>query len=331
MAQYNDILVRDNLQDTGQIPCSGGMTHSPDIIPQGTSPMSDPTVLIKEDWIKDVGQNLATERTNYIYMRGINLASGATEGEFHLYYAPAALLLFPDQWQNNFLKTSDGSSSVTVTPKAKDEKVVGFDPFTWAPVPPPPGSSHYCMIGRVVTTAHPNPIPKTGDIDDFAKYISNNGGMCWRNVALVNKDIPTFEKNVKYDQGPTGALIHFLLSCKNVPVGAAVAFSCGTPGPQPPINLNKTTITNPYSQDVGMATNVPDNFSSYITYQYWSMGTKPPPGWEIKLQAIYIVPADHKLYDIAQPLESFKIPADQIAKIGPQKGIRVGAHTTQGS
>ncbi|HWZ16074.1 MAG TPA: hypothetical protein VNW95_12620 [Mucilaginibacter sp.] len=331
---YNDLFLRDNLGDTGSVPATGAISSSPDIIPYGQSPVTDPATFFTGNYGSDVGKDLVARAQNYIYMRAKNLAAGAETGSFSLYYSPASLLLYPSLWQSNILATSDGATSVPVAAANAGDIVVGTNPFTWQPQMI--SGDHYCLIGRIVTPNNPNPIPQTGAINDFANYIANNRGMGWRNVTVVDNGSPTFTQSVNYEQGTQGGPMSVIITCTNVPVGASVSFSCGTTGPNPPINLPQTTVTNSGSFVVGVSTNIPANFVSNISYSYWANNTTPLPGWNITLTVVYFVNSTNELFKHALSFKKLGLPEREHRKmlnnsigIGPIRGFIVGGHTTQ--
>ncbi len=326
--QWDDILLRDSIGDTGKYPTGGTLSDSPDIIPYGTSPIQDPSTFVdKTNWSKELGKNLTAKATNYLYVRGQNLAKKAQTGEMYLYHSKASLLLYPDQWRDNGLKTSDGADHVEVSAAKSGDKVVTANPFTW--VPEMISGDHYCLVARVATPDQPADIPqKTGDIQSFAKFISERPNFAWRNIAVVNSGSATWTTTVEYDQGTIKSPIQFLITCKNVPVGAEVGFSAGTPGPKPVVDLPKTKVTNSKSFVVGMAAQVPANWSTNISYSYFANGHNPLPGFSIEMSAVYIVPGDNELFERAATAENLGLPPNLTAAIGPRRGIRVGAHTT---
>ncbi len=339
MAQYNDLYMRCSLSDTGNIPRSGTLCTSPDIIPYGTSVVNDPVTFFTNNYSQDVGRDLIANAQNYIYTRAYNYATGPETGNISLYYSPASLLLYPDLWSQNGLKTSQGVDHVTVSATAPNQIVVSNDPFTW--IPQQIVNDHYCMVSRIATAKNPCPIPNVGAITDFANWISTNGGWAWRNVAVVPTGSPTFTKTINYTQGQQAGTLQFVLQCQHVPVGSKVAFSCGTPGTNPPINLPPTTVTNGESFVIGMVSNVPANFVSNISYSYWANGN-PPPGFSITLIAYYYVPPTEKaLMQFARPMafygchdenthgvhETFGVNSK--VSIGPTPAIVVGSHTTK--
>jgi hypothetical protein len=339
MGQYTDLFMRCNLNDNGSIPRSGTLCTSPDIIPYGVVPVSDPVTSFTANYSEDVGQALIANQQNFIYTRAINHADGAANGNIYLYYSPAALLLYPSLWSNNGLKTSQGVDHVPVSATNANQIAVATDPFTW--IPQQIVNDHYCMVARLATQSNPCPIPSDGDINDFANWISNNGGWTWRNVTVVDAGAPTWTQTLNYTQGATAGTMNFLIKCTNVPVGGKVALSCGTPGPSPLISIPPTPVTNGASFIIGLASNIPANFVSNIAYSYWANGN-PQPGFKIELQVVYIVPSTQKaLSKIARPLAVFgshegntQGMAQALGKsgkvsIGPTPAIMVGSHTTK--
>ena len=172
--QWEDLYFRHNFQDTGLYPTAGALSQSPDIIPAGMSPYADPGQLITDaNWAMDFGSSTNASTANYIYLRGQNLGTQGTKGKLYLYFSPAALLLFPTDpldptkgWSKNPLRTSQGAQYVTVNRCGerafRDPGAVPVDPAA-------DRGDHYCVIGRVVTDTHPNDIPTTGNLNDFAR------------------------------------------------------------------------------------------------------------------------------------------------------------------
>jgi hypothetical protein len=340
---YNDLYMRANLNDQGLIPRTGSLSCSPDIIPWGTSPVSDPVTFFTNNFSQDVGKDVSASQLNYFYVRGKNLAQAAASGKISIYYSQASLLLWPNLWSKNSLKTAGGSSEISVSAAESGDIFVAQDPFTWIPVPPPPGD-HYCMVSRVVTDSHPNPIPSPGSIQDFAAWISTSPGFAWRNINVVSTNVPTFTDTMYYEQGDADGEVTFLLRCTNVPKGASVALTCGTPGPVPLIDVPQTTVTNSESFVVGVTCRVPAGFISTITYSYWANGTNPPPGWKLECEAIYITDSSDKaLHRIARPVVEFGLNDHNTfcvnsswihskkSSSGKKRGIRIGNCSTIGN
>ncbi|MCI1785297.1 MAG: hypothetical protein LKI59_04040 [Bacteroidales bacterium] len=331
MEKWNDVYLRAGTSDGGNYPRTGILSLSPDIIPSGIDPIENPNkYFLVDNWNRDMGRDLIARMQNYIYVRAKNLAGKTQTGRLYLYYCKASLLLYPNFWRNNVIKVADGKDYFEFS-VGKDGKIISFDntqgTFMWSPEMI--SNDHYCLIGRVVTPDHPNTIPNVGDIDNFADFISHHPDYGWRNVTVVDRDSPDVSIPVDYDQGTTGGEMRIILTCENLPVGSAVAFSCPRPGPSPLINLVKTVIDNPDSEVLGVVSQIPDNWSGSITYHYWSNGHKPLKNFSISLDVIYLVDPGHKLYEYAQDPKYF-LPEEMCDSIGPKKAIRLGSHSTWG-
>ena len=339
--QWQDLYFRHNFADTGQYPTAGSLSQSPDIIPAGLAPYSDPTQLIADDnWVKDFGSSTDASTANYIYLRGRNLGAAGSSGRLYLYFSPGSLLLFPTDplvpkkgWSKNPLKTSKGAEYVTVDPAA-DARFVTTEPFLW--VPEPISNDHYCLIGRVATEAHPNEIPTTGNLNDFARYISEHPNMAWRNVITRSPQYPTWSTATEYSQGDVGGDVYVFLRVENAPNGSAVEFSSGTPGPEPPLVKGRTTVENAIKDGIPtfVATwygKIPANFVTNVTYTWFSNGKTPLPDMKVTLEALLPVPSEYwdpELEQYARPLEEFGV--DSSTQAGPTKAIRLGSQTIEG-
>src|SRR6185369_5326416 len=56
--QWTDLYLRHQFDDTGLYPTNGAQSASPDVIPSGDSPYSDPSQLITDtNWSKDFGNS----------------------------------------------------------------------------------------------------------------------------------------------------------------------------------------------------------------------------------------------------------------------------------
>lgn len=338
--QWTDLYFRHNFDDTGMYPTSGSLSASPDVIPLGNTGVSDPNTLIGDDaWKKDYGNSTNASEPNYIYLRGQNLSSSDTKGKVYLYYSPASLLLWPTDpldptkgWAKNPLRTSGGEQSIAVS-AAAGARFVTSEGFQW--IPTPIYNDHYCLIGRVVTEANPNPLPTVGNLTDFAAYISTHPDMAWRNVVTINPSNPVTTTTVNYSQGTEAGDVYIILRCENVPNGSAVSFSSGTPGPDPLISMGQTVVQNQVGSDgiprfnLTLLTNIPANWTSNIAYTWYSNGTVPAPNMKIYLDAIMPTSTEHEVLGrFAKPLTSLGIPEEHLG-LGPTTGIRLGSQLMQ--
>lgn len=336
--KWNDVFFRATQNDKGERVLSGSVNSCFDIITR-TEPYKDLNDLTTKDgWEKNESQELTAKMNNFIYVRGTNLADKPQSGSVYLYYTPASLLLYPGLWKNNIIKVGDKDECFTFKNLEKGQQTVFADiehgTFSWRP--DPLSRDHYCLISRVSTADHPAQIEDIKNIDDFGEFISTNRSFGWRNISVTDRNSPQWSMPVHYEQGDTGSVMHFILSCKNAPVGTEVALSCPSGGPNPPIHMPRTKITEP-NQDLGVICDVPANFSGEITYYFWSNNIQGGANMEIALHAVYFVQDDHKLCQYAKHHKElgFKFSNEQCRQlklgksIGPEKGIILGQHTTQ--
>jgi hypothetical protein len=336
MTTYNDLFFRTNFSDSGQLPSPPPAYTSPDIIPSGLTPNSDPAGFFTNNYGSDPGQALINNANNYVYLRTKDLAPKAQQGSVSLYYAPASLLLYPSQWANNALRTSDNADHVIVSASGQNAIAVANNPFIFNPPSLSPGD-HFCLISRVVTEEHPNPIPPTGSVSSLTEFVINNPGFGWRNVSVTSVGSPTFNTPVKYSQGDESGPMLFVLTCSNVPDGAQVAFSAGTPGPSPLISIPKSTVQNSPDPQTGVPTfkvgilcEVPRGYETNITYSYWANGTQPQQGFDINLSVHHFVEQGHALYNRLLSPQRLGVPASLMSSLGARRGLVLGAHTTRG-
>jgi hypothetical protein len=328
---YNDIFLRSNLASVGLTPQTGAWTQSPDIIPNGTEVLGDPVTSLTASYGSDVGRPTVMNQQNYFYIRGKNLFAGASTGTFELYYCPQNLFLFPELWVDNQLKTSSGATQVTASVAAQNDIVVPQTAFTNLPI----SDVHHCLIGRVITSAHPNPLPEAGSISDMnalAAFILDHPGFCWRNVVLVDRSLPTFTHQFNLDTGATGGKVLMGISCKDITPGSSVAFSCGDPIPSGPdkgkvIQLVQTTVPQPDVFLGQQSLDLPANFKTNVSYSYWA-NTPIQKGWTAEFSAILITEQAHPLRRRARPVTDFGFSPSFTEAGGIQHGIRLGSCST---
>ncbi|MCD5362742.1 hypothetical protein [Chromobacterium aquaticum] len=321
--KWNDILIRKALNDTGITPYTGGTwTNSPDIIPNGISVEPHPQQAFgAKTYNADVGKPTIFMQQNYFYVRGKNLSSGADSGKIYLYYCPQNLFLFPSLWSKNQLKTSSNQDYVQVVANDVNEVTVTPEPFTFLPT----SEIHSCLITRISTANHPNPLPPDGEISTMAQlasYIASHPNMGWRNVTLVNKGIPTYTDHFTLDTTSLrpGTEYQFLigLSYKGLTPGSILAFSSGTPIPSGPdkgriIQLPPTPVDQ---SDGSLGTSyltIPAGFKTSVSFTYTA---KPPiqQDWSVQFFAIYVLPHiasnsdEHTVHDLAIPVHEHGIP-----------------------
>jgi C1A family cysteine protease len=333
---YDDAYIRDNLSEVGLVkPGSGSWTKSPDIIPNGTDVISDPVTTLTNSYRQDIGKAVVLDQQNYYYTRAKNFKNGANSADFEMYYCPQSLFLYPDLWSTKQLKTSSGKTKVTATATKRGDIMVPDNAFTNVPT----STEHHCLITRVITADHPNPLPPNGEITSMSKlasYIQSHPNMAWRNVVIVEKEKPTFVNHFSFNSGTEGGKILIGMNCVNVKAGSSVAFSSGDPIPSGPnkgtlIELEKTALSQD-NQFIGeMIVDTPANFNTTISMSYWA--DLPSLGeWEITFEAILITNEGDDTYEKASDLSELGFSESLIEKegIGIAKGVILGSVTVKG-
>lgn len=309
-----DFFLRDNFQDFSQTPVTGTLTTSPDIVPSGIDGYLP--IELTTDWYKDIGKDIYTGKTNFVYLRGTNLLPNDQQVRLSLYYSKASLLLYPRQWKENVIKTASGSDFQMLSVTEQGEKSVASEAFVW--IPEDLGNNeHYCLIAQVATAAHPNPIPDIERMDDFARFISLNPGFAWRNIAKTEAGIPSYNLPIYYEQGTVSEMVYFVIVAEKGMVGASVSLSCSNPVGEFAIRIPKTEIKQEKSI-IGTCYEIPANFKGTLLFNYWKGSSSG--SWEVKIQAFYVV-RDNALSQYAVPIANGQTPL---------RGILVGDYIVQG-
>jgi hypothetical protein len=335
-AQWDDLYIRHNFGDTGLYPTPGSLCESPDIIPAGLVAYQDPSQLISDpNWNKDFGNAATARQPNYVYVRGRNLGGADTTGKVYLYAVRASAIMWPtapagsDQpgWADNPIKTQQGNEYVSVQ-AAPAARFVTMEPFQWIP-DNIVSSDHYCLCSRVVTPAHPNPIPTPADLNDLAAWISNHPDVGWHNILLTPATTQVFNFQISYAQGAEGGDMIAHLVCENCPDGSEVQLTCDNLKTDPPFQFPRTTIKNTMHKDVptfmtALPITIPDDWSAILTATWWTNNQAPLPDMpRITLDVIMPIGSgwDPALDRFMRPLEDFGIHPGQV---GPTKGLTVG-------
>lgn len=324
---YQGILVRDTFSDAGKIPSGvDNFWSSPDIIPR-TAKVSDPQNFFTNNynWWSDLGQNPIENQKNYIYVRGENLAPEGTQAQIYVYYCTSELLLHPEKWKDNLLKTESGIEYTTITASQSKEKVVCDNPL----ILEPKDTEHHCLIVRVSTAENPNPVPTNiKDMNDLATYVTEHPNVAQRNIVIQDIFLSEWTQNVGYYHGEMEAEIEFRLVCNNMPIGTEVQLSQVEPTSEPIISMPTTKVTQSNNFTIGMVVKVPAHFEGKLTYSYWSNGQQPQPGANIDLQVLYVVPSHNPLYSRCSTPISWDVAAKGDYNFGDKKVLAVGGHRT---
>jgi hypothetical protein len=234
---YDDLYVRDAFDDRGDLPYGGRTAYlSPDIIPQQQN-QREPRWFI-DNYGKDQGLNVIADVNNYVYVRAKNLKTTSTSGTVFLYCAPSTLLLNVNYWSNNPINIGNGAKTSASlvdannnTQIAPDQICVGQTPFLLNQ--PIPDGFHYCLITRVVTGDHGNPIPvgRFTSSGDFLKWVVENPNVAWRNVTTVPSTTGAISQSQYYENpDPSEQTYWFVVQGTDFPDGSTVTIEGLTAG-----------------------------------------------------------------------------------------------------
>jgi hypothetical protein len=280
---YNDLYVRDALDDNGTIPYNGATAYlSPDIIPAQAQVLTA-AQLAASYGTNPTDTNINTQQINNIYLRAKNLSANSASGTISLYYTKSSLMLIPSQWVNNKIPTATGATVQNLvdvngnTSIASNAVAVGSSAFTFN-APPVPQGFHYCMIAQVVTAAHPNAIPASfANSSAFISWVVNNPAICYRNVNIVSATLPAYQQGATFTNLDNAAEQYmFIVQGANWPANTSV-------------NIQSTAVgfSFSYTQPFGSA---PQNVSTIQTVPALFSGSvlvtlTPPAGTTVPATA----------------------------------------------
>lgn len=314
---YMDVMLRDTFKDFGQSSVSGNVCCSPDIIPRGMEPIVNPDKELVNKWFDDIGKKLTLQANNMIYMRGISHSQQKTKAKFYLYYSKASLLMYPEQWENNLIPCSNGSDFFETDFLEQGDLAVTI-PFTWKPKSIE-SSDHYCLVGRIVTDAHPNPIPRPTDVREFAKFIAQNPNYSMRNITVVKKDIPDYSVALAYEQGSLGTEMHFIVESKGCSPDAEFSLTSTNMTTTVPISIARQKVP-PDGVLTGIHVDVPKDFKTQLYLNFWNNHPrKATNDWELNIKVFYIV--NNELDGL------INIASLQYGDMEPKRAVLLGAYT----
>ncbi|BAU54022.1 hypothetical protein [Mucilaginibacter gotjawali] len=288
MKPYDKILIRTSLDEGGEVPRTGDLSDSPDVIPYGTTKVEDPVSFFLDNYDDNVNADLKATEVNYIYIRGKDLVRGVQKGDMYVYYALDAELDMPASWANNKLKTSSGKNFVSVLGQNKDDILVGAEPFVWT-VPNPPTGVTYSLIGIVVPAGT---VPDFSGVTDFEAFVADNVNVGWTKVTIKTPPPPPIPKlrwqtTFNYKQGDVARTMTFDIGWNGIPIGTYVSFKAEKEeGPVPPIFLDKTKVVETKAH-FSIDSDVPAGYESNITF-YFYCDNAPAAGSTVTLKAYYL-------------------------------------------
>lgn len=284
---YEGILVRDSFSDRGQIPTTGDLWMSPDIIPYGNNALSIDSAVSTYSG-PDIGRPVTNGENNNIYIRGKNTKKGASTGTAQLYWADPSLLLHPKQW--HAIAAPGQAREVSFVGRGGagsvgSEEICPSSPaFHWQGLPGS-STSHYCMVAVISTDGRPANIPKDfGSNAEFSRWVAENPSVAWRNVILVpGKN--SFSQDVRVlNLDDSAADFLFVLVGHGIPTDNEV--SVVSSDQKNPLEW-RGILPRPDSrglQSLSFTAQIPASLNSFVTVSA-SSTSNFSPGWYFKAYA----------------------------------------------
>ncbi len=262
-----NLLIRDTMSDTGQIPAEGDIWESPDIIPNGTSLHPDWSQYFKNTYNQETPGDykpMEPGHFNYIFVRVKNISAVTQTFHVRLYYSSfMSLLMMPDTWKSNEITKLVAPKSNTLTLNPGEIGVSGFKML-----PPNQPNQHHGLIAtaNIISSDLPNKLCNI-DLDSWTRNSTEIG---WRNVQILEPASVTGGEVIGnvieiMNGNDTEELYALTAELQDAPNGTIASFeSCainGTPLSDGAIPL--TTQTAPFRKLVALAT-LSANYKGYV-------------------------------------------------------------------
>jgi|GEM_PF-1200627 len=294
MATYSGLLIRDNFQDTGNVPTTGNIWTSPDIIPYGDNVLSAASAVSTYGG-PDIGKPVVTNQNNNIYVRSKNISGAAMPGNVNLFYANASLFLDPNSWQPVNVPVTSNAFVTTTSPLSTTIPVNGIalvqSPFTLGGVP---ANAHYCFICVVNNNNVPFPVPSSFSSNSaFGIWVTNSANVAYRNIVLGTGSPANVVSFTTFgNANPIASTMIFSVVGANVPAGTTWAASCADARLSPPFSASGTFSS---SGTASTQLTVPANIAGgnplmSMAFTFTNPGGQPFPSGTMFQVSYYQVP-----------------------------------------
>ncbi|HEX8619572.1 MAG TPA: hypothetical protein VF911_18475 [Thermoanaerobaculia bacterium] len=334
MPAYEDLFVRDDLADTGQIPSKAATaSYSPDVLVWGTDTIPDPQKYLSDNYDKTWYKNVVYGEQNYIYCRAKNLFPGSQTGQLYLRYANSGLFCNVDSWRNNLIGTAIPDQNYLNLAAQRNQIVCGDSAFLWNP-PNPPNGAHYCLIAQIVTEEHPNPLPdRFNSFEEYVQWVVDNPAISWRNVQIVDAASPPQYQENFYIENVEQNEVEVLVTTTgfNLPADTSLSMVCGAVGPEPPIDRSTITAGGTRPAQVAQSSYLPPAFAGWVTATvHLPPGQSWEPGMSVLVEAYVISRASdsESFRSLAVPLSSVLLDPST-ATASATTAVRLGRYTVQ--
>jgi hypothetical protein len=273
-------FIRDSLSDNGSVPNMGALNSSPDIIPQlaPVNPSEVQLVFGTGSYNQDLGVNIETGQTNYLYMRAKNPTSQPQDVNIDVYWSQPGMLIHPSQW-----KPAQRIGAIQQMTIPANSVMAAAEPAMWTPAQLPTGG-HYCLVLELTWAGQPGIPTEFPNIDAWWDYCRQNNNIAQRNIDIVD-NLPNnrVERWVNLLNPDPGYRNHTIEAVCNVPIGSQVSLYCPSPALQPPINVSANITQNPQTISTP-ETAFPPQFQGVLQVVFQPPGTTVPGSYSIVIQ-----------------------------------------------
>jgi hypothetical protein len=287
-ASFQGLFLRHYMGDSpGQAYGNQGLSNSPDIILNGTSPVIDPTTLTTQASYNTYPPDtlyVGSQATNYLYVRGLNVTSGPMDARLWLWYAEPNMLLWPQNWISNTIWVNGLQQNWSNVHSTGPNQIIVSDAF--AVVSPAKPQDHYCTIAISEYPRYDPPEPPFpgyfSDINAFAAWIQANPNAAWRNTIdqPINQASWNWMSQINGPDDP--GQLNVGIQCQNMPVGSQFQFTvpAGTTAKGetwPGLDSQVRTVQTP-NDAISLQTTWPGGVLAGMNITWWANGTTPQTG-----------------------------------------------------
>jgi hypothetical protein len=325
-SNWYGLLVRNDFGSFGQIPKTGGLTASPDVLCNGAGPL-DPSLMLGK-WNSSFF-NAASGTKNFAYGRvqSVNFPLPITQPTLQMYVTDAGFNPPPNSWiQMNTFGNSTSAPMQGLTPGPitlggrAANGVATTDAFDFQPA----GAGHYCLLSMVSTEFFTNnPLQFTGNWNSLM-WITYNGAAGWHNldVQASNEEVLKY-----YNQDGRPEKFAFEAHCVNVPAGTTVSLKSEDERLASDIESGDVKVTGDY-QIVGTEGVVPANFGGELTVRVDTPGGGLlPPRASVQVRMLWVLERGHTYY--AQAVKHLGAYSEEAA--GQSLRVPMGDYTFVGA
>ncbi|MGA3370396.1 MAG: hypothetical protein ABSC48_01410 [Terracidiphilus sp.] len=286
------LQVRDYLGENSNIPKSGNITNSPDVILNGQTPLS--TQQLINLW-NVYNWDPAPGLINYAYGRAqsINIQVPIASPVLRMYYSDQGFNPPPSSWVKLYTFGNNSETApllgMTPGPIQVGGRAANGGAENEAFQLKVPGSGHYCAISVAGTEFFTNNPSDSGTNWDSYEWLTNNGAAGWHNVNVASGKVETLRF---YNQDATAEHFVFEAHATKVPVGTTVSLAFEDRQLANASPTQSAKISNSY-QVVTTEAQVPANSSGNLVV---GIDKSLPAGASIDCRLLWVLPAGHKNY-----------------------------------